>query len=210
VRLVTSGAIDVGRCRWGDRPVTFARRRYDAPVVDLTRLSPVMARWAERRLVPKVVVASQTSVIEAAVDEGGRWLPSVPVVSVVPHDAGSLWPVAAILTNPVTSAWAAHRVAGSGLSGGALRIGAPLLSAIPLPPARRAGHVARAARSLQRDDLLGCGEAMLDAYGVDHAQDRAALLAWWRRRALGGDRAQPAVRVQGGVGETAPGAVSTS
>jgi hypothetical protein len=51
---------------------------------------------------------------------------------------------------------------------------------------------------------------MLDAYFVDHAQDRAALLDWWRRRALGEDRAQPAVRFQGAVGETAPGAVSTS
>jgi hypothetical protein len=209
-RLVTSGAIDAGRCHWGTRPVTFARRRFDAPVVVVARLSPSMARWAERRMVPKVLVASQTAVIEAVVDETGAWLPSVPVVSVVPRAADDLWRVAAILTNPVTSAWAAHRVAGSGLSGNALRIGAPLLGAVPLPPTAGAGHVDGAADALRAGDLLACGAAMLRAYGIRRAEDRDALFEWWRRRAVGDGRQAVAPRVQGVVGETAPGAVSTS
>jgi SAM-dependent methyltransferase len=210
-RLVTSGAIDAAHCHWGSRPVTFARRRFDAPVVDLTRLSPAMVRWAERRLVPKVLVASQTAVIEAVVDEAGTWLPSVPVVSVVPRPGGDLWRLAAILSNPVTSAWAAHGVAGSGLSGSALRIGAPLVSAVPLPPATGEAHVERATRALRRGDLVACGEAMLLAYGVSRARDREALLEWWRRRAVGGGAQAVAPRFQGAVGEAAPGgAVSTS
>ena len=63
--LVTSGLVDPGRCAWGQRPVTFAKRRFARPTVDLARLSAPMRRWAETMLVPKVVVANQTRVIEA-------------------------------------------------------------------------------------------------------------------------------------------------
>ena len=64
---------------------------------------------------PKVLVATQTAVLEAAVDEQGTWIPSVPVVSVVPRTADDLWPVGAVLCSPVTSAWAAATYLGAGL-----------------------------------------------------------------------------------------------
>ena len=41
--LVTSGLIDPGRCRWGERPVRFAKREFAAPRVDLTRLDATHA-----------------------------------------------------------------------------------------------------------------------------------------------------------------------
>ncbi len=79
--LVTTGLIDPGRCRWGERPVRFAKRRWNAPRVDLSRLSPAMRRWADRRLVPKVLIANQAKVIEAVHDPDGAWLPGVPVLT---------------------------------------------------------------------------------------------------------------------------------
>ena len=83
--LVTSGLIDPGVCHWGSRPVRFAHHRYDAPRVDLARLSPEMLRWATQRLVPKILVANQTRVIEAVVDREGAWLPGVAVPLVKEH-----------------------------------------------------------------------------------------------------------------------------
>ena len=80
--LVTSGLIDPGRCRWGERAVTFARRRLARPRVDRTRLSPPMRRWADRFAVPKVLVANQTRIIEAVADPEGAWLPGVPLITV--------------------------------------------------------------------------------------------------------------------------------
>ena len=77
--LVTSGLVDPGRCAWGRRDVTFAKRRFRRPTVELDRLSPAMRRWADELLVPKVLVANQTRVIEAVADPDGRWLPGVPV-----------------------------------------------------------------------------------------------------------------------------------
>ncbi|HEY3484012.1 MAG TPA: N-6 DNA methylase, partial [Ilumatobacteraceae bacterium] len=101
--LVTSGLIDHAACHWGTRPVRFAKRNYIAPRVALDRLDPPTRSWADRMLVPKVLVANQTRTIEAVVDPTGAWLPSVPVVTCLPRDAAFLWEVAAVLTSPVAS-----------------------------------------------------------------------------------------------------------
>ena len=86
-RLVTSGIIEPGRVAWGERPVRFAGRRWSAPRVDLHALrangDPAIVRWVDERLVPKVVIATQSRVLEAAVDRLGIWVPSTPVISVV-------------------------------------------------------------------------------------------------------------------------------
>lgn len=128
--LVTSGLIDPGVCRWGERPVRFAKQRYAAPRVALHRLSPAMQRWASQRLVPKILVANQTPVIEAVHDPHGEWLPGVPVITCTTDDPQR---VLAVLSSPEATAWVRHRAAGSGLSPRALRLSPSLLAGIPLP-----------------------------------------------------------------------------
>ncbi|HMQ26472.1 MAG TPA: N-6 DNA methylase, partial [Acidimicrobiales bacterium] len=74
--LITTGLIDLAGCGWGERPARYAKARWAAPVVDLETLAaddPALARWVDDRLVPKVVVATQTRVIEAVADVEGRW-----------------------------------------------------------------------------------------------------------------------------------------
>jgi SAM-dependent methyltransferase len=178
--LVTCGLIDPGCCHWGGRPVRFAKQRHGAPRVDLTRLEPRMQRWAASRLVPKVLVASQTQVIEAVADPDGAWLPSVPVVSVLPYDPADVWRVAAVLTSPVASAWLANRSLGSGLSARTLRVTAADIADVPLPDDDDAWSVAT--RALQHADTAACGAAMAHAYRT--STDERALLDWWLAAAL--------------------------
>ncbi len=176
--LVTSGLIDPAVCAWGVRPVRFAKRAYDAPVVVLDRLDEPMRQWAASRLVPKVLVASQTRVIEAVVDQRGAWLPGVPVVTVVPRRAAgdALWDLAAVLTSPVASAALCARSAGNALSTHAVRITPSALCATPWP----AGDLAGARAALRAGDVVGCGRAACAAYGL--ASDIAAdLISWWER-----------------------------
>ena len=184
--LITSGLIDPGRSRWGERPVTFAKRRLQSPRIDLAALDPKMQAWAAKRLVPKVLVANQTAIIEALCDERGEFLPAVPVVGVYPgrgenlFDAGPVepdlvWRIAAVLTSPVASAWAWHRQAGTGLSVGTIRLGPVLLGELPWP----AGELDAAVIALRAGDVRGCGAAMLDAYAVESPAERDALLTWW-------------------------------
>lgn len=175
--LVTSGLIDPARCRWGERPVRFAGRRYDAPRVHLDELSPQLVEWTRQRLVPKVLVASQTKVIEAVADPDGAWLPSVPVISVIPGRADLVWECAAVLTAPVASAWLAGRNAGTGLSARALRVSAPELSLVPWP----AGDLSPAVAALRAGDVVECGRHITRAYGLDpDGGEGSALLGWWR------------------------------
>ncbi len=129
-RFVPSGLIDPAVCRWGDRPVTFARRRFERPTVELDQLAAPMRRWADGLLVPKVVVANQTRVIEAVVDDDGDWIPGVPTLTVRPTDGADRWTIAAVLTSPVASRWAWQQAAGTGLSARVLRLG-PRLAGRP-------------------------------------------------------------------------------
>jgi SAM-dependent methyltransferase len=180
--LVTSGLIDPGRTWWGSRPVTFAKRRLHAPRIDLTALDPKMQRWASRRLVPKVLVANQTSIIEAVCDPNGEWLPAVPVIGVYPHvddgvrsAADAAWGIAAVLTSPIASALVWHHAAGTGLSATSIRLGPAALGAIPWP----GGDVGPAVAALRDGDVHRCGDLILDAYGIRDAIDREQLVRWW-------------------------------
>ncbi|KAA1426516.1 HsdM family class I SAM-dependent methyltransferase [Nocardioides antri] len=181
--LVTSGLIEPGTCEWGSRPTRFARQEYAAPVVDVAavRTGP-LASWAEARLVPKVLVAGQGRVIEAVVDERGEWLPSVPVVSVVPHDPADLWRILAVLLAPPVVAHAAARYLGTGLTPGSVKVSARQLAALPLPP--DAGPWAAGADLARDGRVAEAGAVMTGAYGID---PRSGVLDWWLGR-LGATR----------------------
>ena len=171
--LITTGLIDVARCHWGERPTRFAKQRFLAPRVDRTNFAPFMQRWAERCLVPKVLVATQSRVIEAVVDEAGAWLPAVPVIRLVPNHPGELWEIAAVLTSPIASALIAEQSVGSGLSHRTVRVSQRTLGLLPWPQ----GDLTAAIAALRAGDIEGCGRAVDAAFGVDDP----ALFDWWRR-----------------------------
>ena len=179
-RLGTSGLVDIGSCHWGRRPVRFAGRAWERPAVDRRSLAagddPAVAAWVERLMRPKIVVASQTKVVEAAVDRTGSWVPCTPVVSVVPRDERELDLLAAALCSPPASAWAAARVAGSGLSPGAIRMSSDLALSIPLPADRRTWR--KAATALAEGDLAAFGRF---GTAMHHLPDAVAdaVEAWW-------------------------------
>jgi hypothetical protein len=175
--LVTSGLIDPARCAWGERPIRFAGRRYDRPRVLMAALSPSLARWATALLVPKVLIANQTAVIEAVADVTGAWLPAVPVLTARPADPGQVEAVAAVLTSPVAASWAWHRAAGTGLSPRTVRLGPRWLGELPWP----AGDLTTATAAYRVGDVEACGRAVQASYGVTDE----ALLAWWMAAAVG-------------------------
>lgn len=186
-RLVTSGSIDPGRCTWGRRRVKFASESWRNPVVALERLDERLQAWAAAVLVPKVVIATQTKVLEAAVDEDGSWYPSVPVIAVIPNDPARLWHLAAVLLAPPVTAWAWANHAGGALSGDTIKLAARDVLMISSPregPAWDRG--AALVRSLAdagderswREGLDAFGEQMCEAYAVP----AAPVMSWWTAR----------------------------
>jgi hypothetical protein len=136
-------------------------------------------------LVPKVLVANQTRVVEAVADPGGAWLPGVPVSTLTPMEGTSVWELAAVLTSPVAAAAAWHITAGTGLSARAIRLGPATLASLPWP----AGDVGHGAQLLRDGDVLGCGRAIAAGYtrevalgGTTAARiDDDPLFEWWSR-----------------------------
>jgi hypothetical protein len=178
--LVTTGLIDAGRCAWGERPARFARRSFAAPRIDeraLGAADPRLAAWVDRQRAPKVLVATQTKVIEAVVDPDGEWIPSVPVIAVHPRRRSDLWTVAAVLLAPPVAVLAAVHHLGAGMGAGTLKLSARQVLALPLP----ARGWDRATALLRAGDLDGAGAEMCRAYGLRRA-DADPILDWWRAR----------------------------
>lgn len=179
-RLVTVGSIDPFRVL--DRPVRFAKRRWQDPRVDIDEVSNDRARrWVELQRTPKLVVATQTRVLEAAVDVDGSWVASVPAVVVVPHRSDDLWRLAAALHAPVVSAWMMRRTTGTALTADALKPTAGAISEVPLPIDEIAwDEAAEAAKDLaiRGGDWKTFARLADAAYGVT---DEAAA-AWWLER----------------------------
>ncbi|MEZ5322768.1 MAG: N-6 DNA methylase [Microthrixaceae bacterium] len=187
-RLMTVGLIDPARSLWGRRPARVHRRAWQHPRVLRSGLDESTARWVDARLVPKVLVATQTRVIEALVDEEGGLLPSVPVLSVLPARTGDLYRIAAVLGAPPVSLWAMRHYGGTALSHDALKLSASALRRVPLPgderrwsvgaEAIREAHSAEDSRVRDRA-VRRSARAMCEAYGLDPDGE---VYRWWEAR----------------------------
>jgi hypothetical protein len=133
-----------------------------------------LRRWVIDRTTPKVVLATQTKVLEAAVDVDGLWVPSTPVIA-VHTQTEQLFRVAAVLLAPPVSAWASSAYAGVALTSDAIKLSARQVVEIPLPT--REEEWALAADALAAGDLLAAGGLMTTAYGADDA-----VTEWWANR----------------------------
>lgn len=138
-RLITSGLIEPGRSLWGSRATRVHKRSWRAPRVDLARLEreTSLGPWARSRLTPKVLLATQTRVLECVVDERGEWLPCVPVITVTPRaelegDPGALRRIAAAISSPAATAFAVREFGGAALSADAIKLAARQVLALPL------------------------------------------------------------------------------
>ena len=184
MRLVTVGMIDPLGLGWGTRAARFARRDFTAPVVDVGALDPSLRAWVDARRGPKLLVATQTKVIEVAVDGRGDCVPLTPVIELRPPE-GWLWRVAAALTNPVATAFACGLGAGTALALDAIKLSARQLLCLPIPTDDdlwdRGGELAAAIAAATGDRsalFRALAETMCAAYG----QPAEPLTTWWLAR----------------------------
>ncbi len=133
-RLISCGSIEPGTSLWGRKPVRLYKQLWMRPRVNLDALrrQPDLRAWADRRLVPKILVATQTRAIEAVIDEHGRWLPITPVITVLPREGVSLSDLHRALSAPVASDAARRIAAGTGMSPHVVRLTARQIGQLPL------------------------------------------------------------------------------
>ncbi len=190
-KLVTSGLIDPHQLLWGQRTTTFNRQRFESPRVDLAslRANPRLLQWCQSRLQPKILLATQTRILEGVVDQDGVVIPSVPVIS-IHGDVDVLWKIAAVLHTPVISAWMAVRVLDDSTAQSALKVNATQTRALPLPcdaelwdqAVRLNQQVAGSDDQMVRLDLLLRAAVLMHrAYGLTEEQS-ATVTEWWQAR----------------------------
>lgn len=177
-RLVTVGMIDPLGLSWGTRPFKFAKQEFTRPVVDVAALrrdDPRLAEWVEQRRRPKLLMATQTRVVEVWVDEAGSAIPATPVLSIEPQDAADLWLLAAAMSAPAVSAWARAKTFGTALSLTSMKLAARDVLGLALP--KHEAPWREAALLIQHDpqDRARFAELMGQAYGTT---DRS-LAVWW-------------------------------
>ena len=193
--VLTTGLIGWNRSHWGERTARLLGRVFAHPAARVPALlsRPAMRGWLSDALYPKILIATQTPVIEAVVDARGEMAASVPVIKVLPHEARDVWLLAAALLAPATSAIAWWRHAGAGLSPRAIKLSAKQVAALPLPPNRsawrtaasrlREAHEART-ESERVQALERFMEAAHASYNIPKVE-RIALSRWWAPRAWG-------------------------
>ncbi|QYG90967.1 class I SAM-dependent methyltransferase [Iamia sp. SCSIO 61187] len=194
-RVATTGMVDPGIVRWGVRPARIGGRTWSRPAVDLTGVAaddPAVASWFRARLRPKVLVAPQTRVVEAAVDVDGAYLPATPLVVVEPRTGVedpdlAVWLLAAALSAPPVTAWALALTAGTARSRHALKLSARQVGAVPVPSDRPA-WVAAAEALREGAAVPDLVEDLTEAYRL---RPDDPVVAWYRTR-LGAPADRPA------------------
>ncbi len=187
--LATVGSLDPLDCAWGREPIRLGKRSWCRPVVSLADLEadPKAHRWVRRQLHPKVLLPTQSKVLEPYVDRSGRTVPVTPVLAVRSLDPGlDLDHVAAAMLAPPLVAWAFRRWFGTALSVNALKLAARQVPELPMPVDRDAWTEAAllVAEADQvsigdRDDVIAAiGRLMMVAYAVEDP----AVFAWWDQR----------------------------
>ncbi len=189
--IVTTGLIDLAECCWGERPTKLLKQQWHRPRVDRRAMEArgSLGPWIAERLVPKVMLATQTRVVEVFVDEYGRFLPSTPLISVFAKHEQDIWKIASALASPVISALALQRYAGAALTTQAIKLSAKQSLRLPLPTDlqewERAAELLRRAHaadsSARRDLLEQFGKAGIAAFQVPEDEARG-LLTWWLGR----------------------------
>lgn len=191
VRPVTTvGLIDPAYIGWGARTVKIAGCSWRRPCVADHAGDRVLVAAITRQSRPKILVATQSKVIEAAVDAQGSFLALTPVIMLYPGDPEAIWRIGALLSSPVISAWASARSFGTARSLEAIKPSASLLREAPLPLDHGAGQEAadhfQAACALtdpaaRTDRLCRAARASCRSYGITGTA-AALLFEWWRAR----------------------------
>ncbi len=86
--VLTTGLIDLGVNHWGSKATRIHKRKWEGPRVCASGIvgDERLSKWVDARRVEKVVVATQTKVVEAFVDFSGDFVVLTPMISVVVKD----------------------------------------------------------------------------------------------------------------------------
>jgi hypothetical protein len=149
----------------------------------LAKENPELHEWVISRLKPKVLVATQTKILEVLPDPEGILVPSTPTIS-VECDKEDIWKITAALSAPAVSASSFSITAGSALSSDTIKLSARQINEIPLPEDMLAWESAayfaeRAFKAETEKEWKISLTQMAEKMGEAYKETDESLLEWW-------------------------------
>lgn len=130
LKLVNSGTIDRYHLRWGEKPLRYLGAFYRHPIIaNVTSLPPSRYQQATQS---KLIIAGMSQHLEAAIDLTGTVLAGKSTTIVL--SSIDLRYLLGILNSHLVNLFFTTTFQGNQLHGGYLRVGAPQLRQIPMPP----------------------------------------------------------------------------
>lgn len=136
LKLVTTGLIDPGCCRWGEKECRYLKQRFDRPVIDEREdLLPSLRTRLKRVRRPKILVAGLSTRVEAFLDREGCCAGAVSTYTIVhpQDDLAALERLCDYLNGEMVSSRLQHELGATALGGGRITITKEFLRRIPLP-----------------------------------------------------------------------------
>ena len=133
LRLVTTGALDRFACHWGVRRQRFLRRDLRHPRWPSHKGSSPLLRARDAQMMPKILVAGLTAVLEAWFDEHGTAGGVVQTWVLQPGDEIDPFVLLGLLNSAVFSQLYMGRHGGASMSGRQTTIKKRALAAMPIP-----------------------------------------------------------------------------
>ncbi len=141
-KLVTTGLIDPGVCKWGSKPCRYLGRDFNYPRVIASRQATIsLRRRLERSRRPKLIVAGLSKRIECFVDDKGEFIGAVSTYSIFhpTDDVQALKRLAATLLSPDATRHFVQQLGGNAMGGGNTTMKREFLRKFPLRSRRIAG-----------------------------------------------------------------------
>lgn len=136
LKLVTTGLIDPGCCRWGEKECRYLKQRFGRPVIDeRDDLLPSLRNRLIRVRRPKILVAGLSTRVEAFFDREGSYAGAVSTYTIIHprDDLAALERLCDYLNGECVTTRLQHELGATALGGGRITITKEFLRRIPLP-----------------------------------------------------------------------------
>ncbi|MFK7758495.1 MAG: class I SAM-dependent DNA methyltransferase [Phycisphaerales bacterium] len=191
VALVTTGLVDLGRCWWGQKPTRILKQRWESPRVNRLKMQrdDRLDRWVRGRAVEKVLVPTQTKVVEVLVDNLGEYAAVTPMISVMPKNGQDVWAIGAAIGSPVCTLHAMRHFGGAAMHADAIKMSAKQVLCLPLPVDSESwGRGTELFQELHHADegsyklvVREFGMMMCNAYCLN-LREKNEVMKWWITR----------------------------
>ena len=148
-KVANTGTLDRFGFRWGVRPMRYLKHDYAFPIVAKNDFREKLGATYQRRAAsPKIMIKGLT-LLDAALDQDGSFIPGKSTLVICTHDAKKLKLLAGLLNSKLASFYVKQKYASASYNGG-VSFTPDMLNSIPIPDTVDDDAIVRSVETLMR------------------------------------------------------------